>query len=168
MPFANLCLCLRLCLRPCLLMTLLASAGLSACAEETTLTGSIGTSHDLVFDAVALRLFTDQRAFELRYMRDLGGGGQDVVTKIVFDVPDGGVVLGDDIDLLAHDGVVQRVTASNDPFPPLQRGTMTFLAGGIEDGDETSGRFATTFDNGRTLNGTFAAPLEAVRFDDAE
>jgi hypothetical protein len=146
----------------------LASASFAGgCAEQTTLTGSIGTSHDLTFDDVTLRRLTDQQAFELKYLRALDGGGDDIVAKIVFDAPAGGVVLDEAIDLVEQNGVVERITARNDPFPPLQTGTLTFTAGGVDDGDDTRGRFNTTFDNGRTLNGTFAVPLAFASFDDA-
>jgi hypothetical protein len=140
----------------------------SGCAEDNTLTGSIGTSHDLDFDDVALRLLTDQAVLELRYLRalDTDGPVDDVVARVVCDVPDGGVVPDEPIDLIEHDGVVQRVTAANDPFPPLRQGSLTFTVGGVDDGDDTRGRFAATFDNGRTLNGTFATTLVHARFDD--
>ena len=135
------------------------------CADDNTLTGSIGTSHDLAFDDVTLRLLTDQNAYELKYLHALEGGGDDVVAKIVFDTPESGVALDDDIDLAANNGVVERITAKNDPFPTMQTGTFTFTAGGVDDGDVTRGQFNTTFDNGRTLNGTFATTLVHESFD---
>lgn len=157
--------------RPCtdvVIALALVSAALSGgCAEQTTLTGSIGSSHDLAFDDVTLRLFTDQGAYELKYLHALDGGGDDVVAKVVFDAPEGGVVLGDDIDLVGQNGVVERITAKNDPFPTMQTGTLTFTAGGVDDGDDTRGHFNTTFDNGRTLNGTFATTLQHASFDAA-
>jgi hypothetical protein len=155
----------RSCTAAALAVLVVSSA--SGCTDETTLTGSIASSHDLAFDDVTLRLFTDQRAYELKYLQGLEGGGDDVVAKIVFDEPEGGIALDTAIDLVAQNGVVERITAANDPFPSLQKGTLTFTTGGVDDGDDTRGRFNTTFDNGRTLNGTFAATLEHTSFDDA-
>jgi hypothetical protein len=138
---------------------------LGACAEPNTLTGSISSSHDLAFDDVELRLLTDQRAFELKYLKALDGGANDIVARVVVDEPDGGVAEGAAIDLGANAGRVDRVTAKNDPFPDLERGTLTFLSGATDDGAATTGEFATTFANGKTLNGTFSTALAFASFD---
>ena len=138
---------------------------LGGCAADNTLTGSIGTSHDLTFDDVTLRIFGDQQAIELKYLHALEGGGDDIVAKVVFDEPDGRVDLDEDIDLVGHNGVVERITAKNDPFPAMQSGTLTFTA--ADDQQFIRGHFNTTFENGRTLNGTFAATMTEASFDDA-
>ena len=65
----------------------------AGCEGPNALKGSITDSHDLSFDTVRLRLFTDQLAYELRYEKALDGGDQDIVAKVVFDVPEGGVVI---------------------------------------------------------------------------
>jgi hypothetical protein len=110
---------------------LLAAMG---CEEPNSLKGSITDSHDLAFDTVRLRLFTDQQAYELRYEKALEGGAQDIVAKLVFDVPEGGIVLDKAIDLLPLGGQVERITAKNDPFPGVERADVTFTAGGVDDG----------------------------------
>jgi hypothetical protein len=154
--------CLRLL---CLLVVAVPGALLGACAEETTLTGSISSSHDLSFDDVELRLLTDQRVYELKYLKALDGGDNDIVARVVVDEPEGGVVEGAAIELGANAGRVDRVTAQNDPFPDLERGTLTFLSGATDDGAATTGEFATTFENGKTLNGTFSTSLTFASFD---
>ncbi len=139
---------------------------LGACAEPNTLTGSISQSHDLSFDAVELRLLSEQQVYELKYLKALEGGGEDdKVAKVVFDQPEGGVVVGAELDLLSLSGSVQRTTAANDPFPTgLTTAIAVFAAGGNEAGETTTGKFATTFDNGKTLNGTFETELLTVDF----
>lgn len=135
------------------------------CAEPNTLTGSIEQSHDLTFDSVSVRLLTDQQVYEIKYLLALEGGGDDVVAKVVFNQPTDGIVLDEQLDLLDLAGKVERITAANDPFPGgLEKANATFTAGGTEADQQTTGEFATTFDNGKTLNGTFDAPLEVVAF----
>jgi hypothetical protein len=141
---------------------LLAAMG---CEEPNSLKGSITDSHDLAFDTVRLRLFTDQQAYELRYEKALEGGAQDIVAKLVFDVPEGGIVLDKAIDLLPLGGQVERITAKNDPFPGVERADVTFTAGGVDDGDGTTGAWGATFDNGKTINGTFDVTLEHASFE---
>jgi len=141
------------------------SAAGAGCAEPNTLTGSITDSHDLSFDTVQLRLFTDQQAYELRYEKALESGDQDIVAKVVFDVPEGGVVLDEQFDVLAEDGRVERITAKNDPFPSVEDADFTFTAGGVEDGAATTGSWGATFDNGKTISGTFEATLEHASFE---
>lgn len=135
------------------------------CAEPNSLSGSIDSSHDITFDTVGLRLFTDQQAYELKYTKLLDSGDTDVVAKVVFDVPAEPVALGSPIDLLATNGKVERITAANDPFPGLESGSITFTAGGSDEGSTTTGEFASTFTNGRTLNGTFDTELEFASFE---
>ena len=145
-----------------LLATSLVSLG---CDEPNSLTGSITDSHDLGFDTVRLRLLTDQQAYELRYDKALAGGSQDIVAKVVFDVPADGVTVDDTLDLLSLSGQVERITAKNDPFPAVQRADLTFNTGGVDDNDTTSGAWGATFDNGKTINGTFEVSLEYASFE---
>ena len=151
---------------PCIRFALaLAIAGCAGCVEPNTLTGSITDSHDLTFDTVQLRLFTDQQAFELRYEKALESGDQDIVAKVVFDVPDGGLVLDAQIDVLAEAGRVERITAKNDPFPAVEDADITLTAGGVDDGAATTGTWGATFENGKTISGTFEATLEHASFE---
>lgn len=151
--------------RSALLLVVVGASLAVGCDEPNTLTGSISESHDLSFDSVELRLLTDQQALELRYLKALDSGDNDIVAKIVVDVPEGGVSVDEEIDLLEHNGAVDRVTARNDPFPALDRGSLTITSGGVDDGEDSVGDFASTFVNGKTLNGTFAVPLEHVSFE---
>ncbi len=135
------------------------------CAEPNTLTGSIEQSHDLTFDSVSLRLLTDQKVYQLEYRLALEAGGNDIVAKLVFEQPEGGAAAGDDLDLLTLNAKVERITTANDPFPEdLEKANATFTAGGNEADDQTTGEFASTFGNGKTLNGTFDIPLEVEAF----
>lgn len=140
--------------------------GSVACGGQNTLSGSIADSHDLSFESVRLRLLTDQQVWELRYLAPLEGGGEDIVAKVVVDVPADGWSLGVAIDLLAHDGRVERITAQNDPFPDTERAEVTFFQGGVNDGGDTVGNWGATFTNGKTVQGTFRAPLDHDRFDE--
>lgn len=143
----------------------LSFCSLSGCAEPNTLTGSIDQSHDLTFDSVELRLLTGQSVYELRYLLALEGGGDDVVAKLVFDQPEGGIKVGEQLDLLTLGAKVERITAANDPFPAeLDKANATFTAGGKEADEQTTGEFSSTFNNGKTLNGTFDVALEVVEF----
>ena len=142
-----------------------ASLFVAGCDEPNSLSGSISTSHDLTFETVHLSLLSGQGAYELKYLLPLEGGGDDVVAKVVFDRPEGGIVVDEELDLLTLNGKVERVTAANDPFPAgLEKANVTFSAGGNEAGEESVGEFASTFDNGKTLNGTFDVELEVVDF----
>jgi hypothetical protein len=145
-------------------VTLLVGLGIG-CAEPNSLGGSITESHDLSFDTVRLRLLTDQQAFELRYEKALDSGDQDIVAKLVVDVPEGGLVLEEQLDVLALNGRVERITAKNDPFPAVERADLTFTAGGVEDGEESVGSWGATFENGKTISGTFETPLEHASFE---
>jgi hypothetical protein len=61
---------------------------------------------------------------------------------------------------------IERVTASNDPFPDgLTEGAITFFAA-AEVGETVTGDFSSTFNNGKTLNGTFDATLTSCSFED--
>jgi hypothetical protein len=134
------------------------------CLVDNTLTGSIDQSHDLSFDRVELRLLTDQAVYELKYLQPLEAGGDDLVARVVVDQP-APFAPGTPIDLVAGNGRVDRVTAANDPFPELQAGTFTVAGGGVAQDEDTRGDFAATFTNGRTLNGTFRAPLVLLAFE---
>lgn len=123
------------------------------------LEGSISSNVSLDFDETRLIRYPDL-AVQLEYLKVIETGS-DVVAKIVFDTPAGGVKNGEPIDLLAHDGVVERIVAAGDTFPPMDTGTLTFDEGGSAPGP-ASGSFAVTFDNGRTLNGQFDVELEDV------
>lgn len=149
-------------LSPAVLACLVVIAG---CEGPNSLKGSITDSHDLSFDTVRLRLFTDQQAFELRYEKALDSGDQDIIAKVVFDVPEGGVVIDQPFDVLAEDGRVERITARNDPFPSVEDADFTFTAGGVEDGAATTGTWGATFDNGKTIDGAFEAVLEHASFE---
>jgi len=135
------------------------------CAEPNTLSGSISQSHDLTFEEVQLRLLSGQAVYELQYLLPLEGGGNDVIAKIVFNQPEGGIKLGDELDLKTLNVKVERITAGNDPFPAgLEKAVATFTEGGSDDGEATKGEFSSTFDNGKTLNGTFEGDLEVIDF----
>ncbi len=135
-----------------------------ACQEPNSLTGSITDSHDLSFDSVQIRLLTDQDVYEVRYDKALDGGANDIVCKLVFDAPSSGITLDAQLDVIALDGRVERITAKNDPFPDIERADVTFTAGGTDDGDTTIGVWGATFTNGKTISGTFDAPLTHVSF----
>jgi hypothetical protein len=137
----------------------------NGCGEPPNhLEGSIDESHSLAFDTVKLQLLTSQARYEFRYEKTLEGGGIDVVAKLVFDQPAGGVVLNQAIDLITVDAVVQRVTVANDPFPDFRSGQVEFSAGAINQDEQTTGTWTTTLENGKTLNGGFDGPLDVIAF----
>lgn len=132
----------------------------AACGDPPNhLEGSISSNVSLDFDETRLIRYPDL-AVQLEYLKVIETGS-DVVAKIVFDTPEGGVKAGEPIDLLEHDGVVERIVAAGDTFPAMDTGTLTFDEGGDAPGP-ASGNFAVTFDNGRTLNGQFQVELEDV------
>lgn len=145
-----------------LLPALLAVLASGCLQEPNRLEGSIGSSVSLEFDHTRLVRYIDSLTFQLEYLRALEGGGDDVVAKIVFDEPAGGVAVDKPIDLVSQDGVVERIVAAGDAFPLMDTGTLTFEQGGQEPGP-AAGTFAVTFENGRTLNGAFSADLEDVQ-----
>jgi len=144
--------------------SLVVSSVLGGCAGPDSLTGSIDQSHSLAFDTVGLRLFTDQNAYELKYEKALDSGDNDVVAKVVFDAPEGGVVLDQEITLVAGEAQVERITAKNDPFPGLDEGKISFSAGGVVDGELSTGEFSALFVNGKSLQGTFSVVLSHTSF----
>jgi hypothetical protein len=143
----------------------------AGCPEAPNfLDGSIKDSRDLTFDSVQLRSLSDQGAWDLQYLKKLeGGGNDDIVAKIAFTEPAGGIKLDEEIDLLDEeiDGVVQRNTAAgnSDTFPAgLEKGVITFTAG-VKVGDTAKGEFAATFDNGKTLFGAFETEVTEANFE---
>lgn len=138
--------------------------GSLGCSAGNSLSGSISESHDLRFESVRLRLFTDQQAWELRYVLPLAGGGDDIVAKVVLDVPTDGWNVGDPIDLPTHGGRLERITARNDPFPEIERAELTFSRGAVDVDDDSAGSWGATFVNGKTVFGTFQVPLEHASF----
>ena len=65
----------------------------TACAPEpNSLEGSIRANFDLDFDETRL-VRINGGTFQLEYLLTLESGGQNVICKIVFDDPEGGVVL---------------------------------------------------------------------------
>ena len=154
--------CVRAALSIAALLTATVSAG---CEEPNSLGGSITDSHDLSFDSVRLRLFTDQEAYELRYEKLLDSGDRDIVVKVIFDAPEGGITVGSAVDIVASDGNVERITAKNDPFPAVERADITFTSGGVEDVELSTGEWGATFDNGKTIEGAFEIELEHASFE---
>jgi hypothetical protein len=150
-------------------MRLLLGAALlcAACDKPPNyLEGSISESHDLSFDAVSLRYLPDQQVFQLAYFKALDAGA-DTVAKITFNEPAGGVVPNQPISLIAPeaDAVVERVTAAGDTFPPtLREGQFLFFNDDVVN-ETVRGEFASTFDNGKTLNGGYEAVLKECSFD---
>lgn len=136
--------------------------GMAACGDPPNhLEGSIESNVSLEFDRTRLIRY-QSLTLQLEYLKALeGGGGDDVVVKVVLDTPEGGVVAGQEIDLKAQNGVVERVVAAGDTFPPFDVGNLTFDEGGNEPGP-ARGHFGVTFDNGRTLSGLFDVELEDV------
>lgn len=153
---------LPLCLSSLVLFAALAFA--PGCGDPpNSLRGSIGSSHDLTFDSTRLIRY-ETLEVQLEYLKELEGGGHDVVVKVVFTTPAGGIPPGEEIDLVENDGIDARVFVAGDAFP-LDRGTILFEEGGNEPGP-ARGRFDVIFENGRTLLGTFDTVLEDVRFGD--
>lgn len=153
-----------------LLASAIAALG-SGCPEQANfLDGSIKDSRDLTFDYVQLRYLSDQGSYDLQYLKELeAGGNDDIVAKIAFTEPEGGITLDDEINLLddAIDGVVQRNTAggTSDAFPDvLDKATILFTEG-VKVGDKAVGEFAATFDNGKTLFGAFDVEVTEASFD---
>ncbi|MCC7108792.1 MAG: hypothetical protein IT382_05860 [Deltaproteobacteria bacterium] len=131
------------------------------------LDGSIKESHDLAFDTVEVRFFPEQVRFEIAYFKQLsedGSTGVDTVAKLVFTQPEGGVIVDEAIALDPAADIMERITAADDPFPALREGEVTFAAAATV-GETTSGSFATTFNNGKTLNGGFEGELLSCSFD---
>jgi hypothetical protein len=62
------------------------------------------------------------------------------------------------------DGVVERITAADDPFPSqLETATVTFSSTAVV-GESAQGELAVTFANGTTLYGAFRTELTAASF----
>lgn len=133
----------------------------SACGDPPNhLEGSVSSNVSLEFDHTRLVRYPTL-SIQLEYLKTLESGTDDVVAKIVFDTPEGGIPAGEPIDLAKHNGVVERVVAAGDTFPPFDTGNITFDEGGNDPG-LAKGSFAVTFENGRTLNGLFEVELEDV------
>ena len=143
--------------------TVLLGAGADCGATgANSLDGSISESHDLAFDTVELRRY-ESGAIQLDYLHELESGDVEVTAKIVFDAPEGGIVTGEEIDLVAHNGVAQRAHSDGQSFPAIESGALTFTSGGEELG-AAAGDFAITFESGKTLNGDFEAELTEASF----
>ena len=147
-----------------LLALLLVIPALSGCPSGgDTLEGSMSESFDLAFDRTQLRRINGV-TIQLQYLRDIEGSTiPDVVCKIVFDTPAGGIPEGEAIDIITNNGIIERVAVGGEDFPAPELANITFDSGGNEPG-AAAGSFASTFDNGKTLNGTFEADLEELEF----
>jgi hypothetical protein len=142
----------------------LAALGSAGCEQPPNhLEGSIESNVSLDFDRTRLIRYTSL-AMQLEYLKDIEDvQNPDIVCKVVFDTPEGGIVADEPIDILANNGKVERIVAASDTFPPLDVGFIEFAEGGNEEGPAV-GEFHLTFDNGRTLNGWFETTLEDVDF----
>jgi hypothetical protein len=151
-------------------LMLLAAWPVVGCGEpDNSLDGSIKDSRDLSFDTVQIRFIKEQQSYDVQYLKALeAGGDDDIVAKIAFTVPDGGIKAGKAVDLAADgvNGVVQRNTAAgtSDTFPAdFEKASITF-ASEPKAGEPGDGEFACTFDNGKTLFGNFLAEIEEAGF----
>ena len=137
--------------------------GAAECGEEpNSLDGSVTVS--LEFDRTRmLRGKEPTHTIQLEYIKDLDAG-EDVVAKIVFDTPDGGFDPDVEYDLKKNNAIVERVTKEKDNFGELTEGIIVFFEGGNANGKKAVGRFAATFENGRTLRGNFDVKVEGTDF----
>jgi hypothetical protein len=137
---------------------------LGGCPEGgNTLEGSISESFDLTFDRTQLRRVNGV-TLQLDYLRDIEGSDiPDVICKIVVDTPEGGFPAGEPVSIIENNGIIERRAVGGEDFPALELANITFDVGGNDPG-EAVGSFASTFDNGKTLNGTFETELEDVEF----
>ncbi|MEW5850136.1 MAG: hypothetical protein AB2A00_15205 [Myxococcota bacterium] len=126
------------------------------------LSGSIASAEDLQFDEVDARKFPSGE-IQIRYKRNRNGNNE-IVAQVSVLPPAEGIRYGQDIDLPSNRGAVNRVVQSAADFPPLKSGSIRFDSGAVNSGDATRGRFNATFENDKTLNGTFDAQLEVVGF----
>jgi hypothetical protein len=129
----------------------------TACGEEgDSLEGSVGV--DLSFDRVTARLIVDD--LEVRYLRDVSGGVEEVAELVVNDV---GPVLtaGFEVALTQDNAAVGRSVTDGSGFPDLDEGNLEIDEGG-DVGDVLRGRFGVVFASGATLSGHFSATLEEV------
>lgn len=124
------------------------------------LSGSVASQDDLQFDEVQARKFPGGE-IQIRYRRTRNGG-DEIVAQVSVLPPAEGIKYGEDIDLKTHSGAVNRVVQSGSDFPPLKSGQIRFDSGAVKSGEATRGRFNATFDNDKTLNGSFDATLEEV------
>jgi hypothetical protein len=146
-----------------ILLALVGMAALLGCpAAPNSLEGSIDETMSLEFDRTEMRRLLDV-TIQLDYLKDLESGDFDIVAKVVFDTPSGGIVVDEAIDIIANNGIIERRASDNLDFPALEQATITFSAGGNEPGN-AAGRFAATFDNGKTLGGTFDTEMTDVDF----
>ena len=130
---------------------------LAACGEEgNSLDGSVQVS--LGYDRVTTRLISDD--LEIRYLRDVSGGAEEVAELVVNDV---GPMLAPDLDvaLTQKNASVGRSVTDGSGFPDLEEGTLVIEEGG-EVGDVPRGRFGVVFVTGTTLSGHFSSTLEEV------
>jgi len=129
----------------------------AACGgEEDSLEGSVQVS--LGFDRVGTRLIADD--LEVRYLRDVPGGVEEVAELVVNDV---GSMLdaGLELPLSVDNASVGRSVTDGSRFPELDEGTLAIEEGG-EVGKVLRGRFGVVFVTGATLSGTFSATLDQV------
>jgi hypothetical protein len=143
------------CLRPnCWWLFLLCIA----CGGSTTeLDGSIGQSLDLSYNDVSVRLIGDE--LEIRYLRDVEGGGEETTAKLVVELGDEKLAAGLEMILDADNAIVDRVVQDSSSFPEIEQGTLSIDEGG-DVGETLAGEFGVTFTTGSTLFGDFSATLE--------
>lgn len=144
--------------------TLAAATGCGA-GDCNRLFGSAESSgsYDLVFDAVEIHR-QETRAGELdavtiSYVRG-GKDGQQIPVKVIAKAP---VAAGQQKDIAdAAGGGITRAMTDHSTFPSLTEGNVTFDTLGNE-GQDVDGKFYTTFDNGRTLNGEFCGVAKLLK-----
>ena len=138
--------------------------GMQACGPgPNSLDGSIGEVVDLTFDQVQMRQFTSG-TIQLDYLRSIEDTEDfDIVCKVVFDIPEGGINVDTPIDIPANNGRIERVVVAQYAFPEIYTANITFTSGGDAPGPVV-GEFGATFEGGRTLEGTFDTDLEEIDF----
>jgi hypothetical protein len=152
-------------IRRLILSSLCTSSLWSGCTgDANALTGSIEETHDLTFDSTTFLFLSEQKRFDFRYENSIEGSqGKDIVAKLVFSSPPSGVVVNQAIDLgnADIDAKVERITSGNDDLPEFKSGSVTFTAGDFAQQNDgvMEGTFATTLENGKSLNGSFSGNL---------
>lgn len=134
---------------------------LAGCGLSNQLSGSIESDYALDFSEV--RVFVQAQTVRVEYQRKIGPV-QDKICKVIID----GEGLSPPPDTLTDDLFLQRVqlqriTADRRNFPDLRSGRVTLDAWNLEPGRTLEGDLDVVFEDGRTLRGTFAAPIEIPR-----
>lgn len=152
-------------LRRSILGLTLCAAALAACGGDEgggELTGSYLENHPMQFEDVVIKL--QSGVYVISYQRPQGDTPEQTL-RLIWDAPDdlSEITLGESF-VVTNSVTVDRILSSGNVNlnSSITEVRLSFDELGSTEGATVKGSFGITFETGRTLGGTFNAPLQIV------